>query len=250
MFTLKKAITPFLLPPGLIILLAFGVFVFSVSRRRKNAARVSFGLGLALWLCSISPTADWIVGSLESGLAIPQAPKGDVIIVLGAGTQNTPDMSGGGTLNSISMERVVTAARLQQHLGIPVMVSGGEVDTASPAFAPIAKRILNDLGVPAGKVILDTQSRDTYENAHYSQILCHQKKLKQPILVTTASHMKRALYSFQSVGLNATPFPCGFTVDSGQPFHWRQLLPTAVNLYATSTGLHEWLGRVYYWMKY
>ena len=162
----------------------------------------------------------------------------------------SPDLSGKGAPGFGTMERLVTAARLQRRLGIPILVSGGRVPPTDTAIAPIAARFLVDLGIPSSMVLMESQSRDTYENALYSLRICKQKGYTRPILVTSGYHMKRAVFCFQSVGLKVTPFPCGFTVWPEKPLHWRLLLPSADSLQAVAMGLHEWMGRLYYWIRY
>lgn len=251
MFTLKKIITPFLLPPGLFILIAVAGMSGSLVRRNFRAAWVCFWLSLLIWVFSISPTRDIILGGLENGLTIPSAPQGDVIIMLGGGLYpNTPDFSGTSAPGFGTMERMVTAARLHRRLGLPIIVSGGRVDTSGVAIAPIVKRFLMDLGVAPDRIIIEDRSRDTYENALFSKERCEQFGFKHPLLVTTGFHMKRALFCFKSVGLNATPYPCGLTVWREKQFQWKQLLPSANTLQATSAGIHEWLGRLFYLLRY
>lgn len=251
MFFLKKLITPFLLPPGLIILIALAALIGSLSRKNSRAAWVCFFISTLLWIFSIAPTADFLLGGLESGLLIPESPRGDVIIMLGGGVHSqTPDLSGRGSPDAGTMERLVTAARLHRRLNIPILVSGGNGYRDGTAVAPIAARFLVDLGIPPAMVLVESQSRDTYENAQFCKRLCHQKGLQHPILVTTGYHMKRALNSFESVGLKVTPYPCGLTVYPRQSFHWRRLLPHAASLHTTAMALHEWLGRIYYWVRY
>lgn len=251
MFALKKLIIPFLLPPGLIVLIAMAAAIGSLLRKNFRAAWVCFCLSVLLWAFSIAPAADFVLGRLESGLTIPQAPQGDVIIMLGGGIyKNTADLSGRGAPSPGTMERLVTAARLQRRLRIPILVSGGKVLATSTAVAPIARRFLIDLGIPPEKVMIESQSRDTYENALYSQKQCTRQGWKRPILVTSGFHMKRSLYCFESVGLKVIPYPCGITVWPQKPFHWRQLLPSAESMHAIAMGLHECMGRLYYWIRY
>lgn len=251
MFTLKKIIAPFLLPPGFFILIGVTGMAGSLVRKNFRAAWACFWLSLLIWIFSIGPTRDLVLGGLENGLSIPSAPQGDVIIMLGGGLySNTQDFSGLSAPGFGTMERMVTAARLHRRLGYPIIVSGGRMDTSSAAIAPVVKRFLMDLGVASGRIISEDRSRDTYENALFSKERCEHYGFKHPLLVTTGFHMKRALFCFKSVGLNVTPYPCGLTVWQEKPFQWNQLLPSANSLQATSAGLHEWLGRLFYLLRY
>lgn len=56
----------------------------------------------------------------------PRNPTGDVIIMLGGGaTLDTPDIDGLGNFGGNAANRLLTAARLQRQLNVPVILSGG-----------------------------------------------------------------------------------------------------------------------------
>ena len=87
-------------------------------------------------------------------------------MLLGGGVYGgAPDVRGVGFPSEEMLPRIVTAVRLQRRLGVPVVVSGGKVFDHSFAEAPVIGRVLADLGVPPGKVVLEGRSRDTSENA-------------------------------------------------------------------------------------
>jgi uncharacterized SAM-binding protein YcdF (DUF218 family) len=71
-----------------------------------------------------------------------------------------------------------------------------------------------------------------------------------PVLVTTGFHIKRALFCFNKVALNVTPRPCGLTEWPAKPFRWNHLLPAADNQALISAGMHAWIGRLYYLLRY
>ena len=251
MFAFKKLISPFLLPPGLFILILAIVGIWATWRKKKSALLTALGTGVLIWALSSVPVADSLIGGLESGLSIPQSPNGDAIIMLGGGVNDrAPDLSGIGAPGPGTMERLVTAARLQQRLKIPVVVSGGRVFQDSAAIAPIARRFLIDLGIPSHMVIVEDQSRDTYENALFCKQICEQRNFNHPLLVTSGYHMPRALLCFEKVGLAVTPFPCALTTWTQKHYQWQDYLPSAGSLERSAAGLHEQLGLLYYRWHY
>ena len=119
---------------------------------------------------------------------------GDVIILLGGGVYDgVPDFSGIGRPSDRALPRVITAARLQKRLNLPVIVCGGAVFEKFTKEAPILKRFLTDLGVSEEKIILEDRSRDTHENAKFTAEICSKMGYKRPILVTSAFHLKRSI---------------------------------------------------------
>lgn len=251
MFFIKKLITPFLLPPGLfiIILILCCVWVFWRGNRRTLGFLVP--ITALIWLASMGPVADGLIGPLEAAYPIPDNPQADVIIMLTGGFYHgAPDLSGTGTPGPSTMERLVTAARLHRKLNVPIIVSGGRVFPDNPPISQLTKRFLVDLGIDADQVIEEDRSRDTYENALYSKDICTTNGYTQPLVVTSASHLRRAMLCFDRVGLEATPFPCALTTWPDKAGTWRSFLPNAGALESTAAALHEWLGLLYYRLAY
>lgn len=246
MFAFKKMITPFLLPPGIFILLWGALGYWALRRKNRPAASISYISAALIWVFCISPMADLLMGGLEKGLTIPSDFEADVILMLGGGLyEKSPDLSGRGAPGPGTMERMTTTARLHHRLGIPIVVSGGRVSPAGASIAHITKRFLVDLGVSPDAVILEDRSRDTYENALYCKAICEQHGFQKPLVVTSGYHLKRALLCFNKVGLTVIPFPCALTTWPGKKYGWQHFLPSAGALHTLAQACHEWIGLVY-----
>lgn len=248
-FILKKLLTPFIVPPGIfVLLLILSGFVFW-RRKKRRAARLHLMLGILLWALTIAPVSDFMIRGLESDFKIPENPRGDVIILLGGGVyEGAEDLTGTGVPSETMLARVITAVRLQKMLNIPVIVSGGSVFEDRKPEAPIVKRFLTDLGVRDNMVIMEGKSRDTIENARYSLEICTKAGYKEPILVTSAFHMKRSLMSFDKVGLKVIPFPAGFKTWAGKRYIWEDYLPHGLENIAIA--LKEYWGILFYKIAY
>ncbi len=144
-----------------------------------------------------------LIGRLEDAYEPPQhLPNADVIVVLGGGaTSDTPDVTGTGTLCSIPANRLLTAVRLQKKLDIPILVSGGQIYEDSGREADIARRILKELGVAENMIILENKSLNTTQNAEYSVNILKSRNYKNPLVVTSAFHMERAVANFEILGI-------------------------------------------------
>ncbi|MCI0468441.1 MAG: YdcF family protein [Nitrospirae bacterium] len=202
-----------------------------------------------LWLISIEPVSDYLFRGLESGLEINQAANGDVIILLGGGIyDNAPDLSGVGSPTGEMLLRIVTAARLQKVLNLPIIAASGKPDKHRKAEGPIVRRFLVDIGVPLEKVILEEKSRDTIENARQSKAICDRRGYKKAIVVTSAYHMKRAVISFEKAGLEIQPMPAGFRTGEAIKYSWKDYLPG--NYSDTMLALKEYLGAIFYKIAY
>jgi uncharacterized SAM-binding protein YcdF (DUF218 family) len=251
MYILKKLITAFILPPGIFILvmLLAGTFLLAFKRRLTGILLVLFGL--LMWGLSISPVTDrmltGLVRDIQSGTNLP---RGDVIVLLGGGVDDRlMDLSGKpGILPASLVDRLVTAARLAARLQVPIIVSGGRAPGGRVAEADAARRYLLDLGVPAEEIITEGASTVTFENAENVRTICRRRGFTRPILVTSAYHLKRALWSFEKVGLPCTPFANGLASLPAKDYRWEHYLPASFE--AAAHYLHEYIGLLYYRLVY
>lgn len=249
MFLLKKVLTPFLLPPGIFIVVLFILGIWLFFRKQGKAGCVVLLVGGCMWALCAAPASEWLLRGLESGLSIPEHPEGDVIILLGGGVyDNVPDMTGEGSPSEDELARMVTAVRLQKRLRVPVIISGGVVFEERKAEAPVVKRFLSDLGVPPDKIITEDKSMDTIGNAGWVKVICDKKGFRKPLLVTSAYHMKRSMLSFKKVGMRVTPFPAHFKTGKARRHIWPDYLPSDFS--DARTALHEYLGLLFYTFAY
>lgn len=248
---LKKLIAPFLLPPGFVILLLIAIGGWLRFRKKHAPSLCALATAAILWIISITPVADLLMGTLESDLVIPQHADGDVILMLGGGVYDkSPDFSGTGAPGPGTMERMVTAARLHLRLGVPIVISGGKVYKTGDSVAKVTHRFLMDLGIPPSELIIEERSRDTFENALYCKAICEKNGFSRPLLVTSGYHIKRALLCFKKVGLDVRPFPCAITTWPHKDYGWQGILPSAGALQTTAEALHERWGLLYYSLRY
>ena len=251
MFLFKKLVTPFILPPGLFVLALLLSGIFLIFRHRRKIGIFNVVIGLLFWIVCSVPFSNFLMSGLESDFQIPQNVKGDVIVLLGGGSiDRVPDFSGYGIPTDRMIGRIVTAVRLQKYLNIPIIVSGGKADKSRSSEALIAKRFLVDLGVEEGQIVIEEKSRDTYENAKYTREICLRNGYKNPILVTSASHLKRSLLSFRKIGIDMVPYPANFKSKGVKNYQLYSYLPRSGSLMITSDALHEYLGILFYNLVY
>jgi uncharacterized SAM-binding protein YcdF (DUF218 family) len=251
MFTIKKTIAPFLLPPGMFIVILVAVGAILTYKKQKKIGLLNVFLGCLIWILSIAPTSDLLLSGLESDFYKSNIPEGDAIILLGGGVrENVRDLSGVGFPGGDMLGRMVTAVRLHNQLNIPIIISFGEVFEDRNAGAPIVRRFLIELGVDGSQIILEEKSRDTYENAKYSKEICEKMGYTSPILLTSGYHLKRSNWIFNHIGLAVAPFPAYFTTHETPEYNWRSFLPNRNSLTGVSNALHEYLGLIYYKLKF
>ena len=251
MFELKKLLAQFLLPPGIFISLLIISGLWSLVKKYWKVGLINVFIALFMWLLSATPVSDLMMRGLETDLEIPDNPKGDVIILLGGGVYDTvPDLSGIGAPSEDMTGRIITAVRLQKRLNIPIIVSGGAVFKKKSPEAPIIKRFLIDLGVPESKIIAESKSRDTLENANNTKIICEKEGYLKPMLVTSGLHMKRSVLSFDRLGMKVISIPANLRTSSGKRYIWHDYLPSSESLSNSTFAIHEYLGLLFYKLVY
>ena len=86
-------------------------------------------------------------------------------------------------------------------------------------------------GIDPSRVILETKSTNTYENAIYCASLVRPTSQEHWLLVTGALHMPRAVASFEKAGFHVEPWP---------------LYGTPSEASMVSSAIHEWIGLIAY----
>jgi uncharacterized SAM-binding protein YcdF (DUF218 family) len=101
---------------------------------------------------------------------------------------------------------------------------------------------LVSLGIPEGKIIVEAESRTTFENIEKLRNF----PLRRPfVLVTSASHMPRAVTVFNALGEQPLPAPCDVRGlwEAHDPSSY---LPSAEALAASTSAVYEYLGLAWY----
>ncbi len=170
------------------------------------------------------------------------------IVILGGGTTPSSPAEGGKSAPSrASLKRIVHGYSLHRQTGLPVITSGGMVyrGTHGEPEAETAKRTLVTLGMLEGEIIVETESRNTWENARNTAELVGKESV---ILVTSAYHMRRSVLSFEKFGVEVVPAPTDFQTIR-VPYTVIDYLPQIGNLKNFYAAVHEYIGLLYYQLK-
>lgn len=105
--------------------------------------------------------------------------------------------------------------------------------------------------VPREAFVFEQHSGNTYENALYTAAILDSVGVKGSdcLLVTTAKHIPRSLYSFRAQGYYRMAY-CGVDVRQPLPFEWSLLVPSKLSIQLLKELGSEWIGIVYYKWKY
>lgn len=109
---------------------------------------------------------------------------------------------------------------------------------------------MNDLlvewGLPREVILTEPTSRNTRENALRAAAIIRDRGWERVLLVTSATHMRRAVEAFQAVGIAVIPSPTDFATREPLAIDLLDFLPDAEALLGVSKALREVLG---YWVS-
>ncbi len=198
-------------------------------------------IALSLLLLSSPPISNAFVSSLENQyppLAQPPA-SASAIAVLGYGHIEQPDRAPNSVLTSGALSRLSEAVRLW-HL-VPeakFVVSGGLLwGRSTYTHAEAMSRAALQLGVAEEKIVRLQDGRDTAEEAELMRELAQQGRL---VLVTSATHMPRAIGLFRSLGVRPVAAPTDYLAS---PAPWWRF--SAYYLHNADRALHEYVGMLW-----
>lgn len=275
MFVVYKAVASILMPPGIFVLL--GLIATFIALKNFIQAdfynrRSHFGVLIilliitsGLYIISIEPITNKIILPLENkypALNKQQLDDADSIIVLGGGIHSNSPLSFSeersaqrGFPSRVAQARLIESFRIYNYAKkyynkhMTIILCGGALYAHQTPEAQIDKNFLTDLGVPANDIIFDDTSRTTGENAENCIKLLESKKLKKPLLVTSAMHMPRSIFSFRMAGIYPIPAPADYQRYSLHQ-NASEYFPQASAFMVSCQGIWERLGIYWYKIRY
>ena len=172
----------------------------------------------------------------------------DGVLILSGGmdvemlqTRGVPamELSKGRLIGGYEVARCYPAAR--------VIFAGGSgaLGGAALSEAEGSRTVFAQMGLDQKRLILETRSRNTYENIQFTQQVARPRPGEVWLLATTASHMPRAMGVARKLGWAMRPWPTDYmTKPSGVSGFFQY----SGNLNRTDYAVHEWLGILVYWL--
>jgi uncharacterized SAM-binding protein YcdF (DUF218 family) len=121
--------------------------------------------------------------------------------------------NGEGYFNGTS-DRFIQAIKLKTEGKVAhLLISGGSSRLLPTDFreSDWVFSQLKDFKISDSNILIENQSRNSFENAMFSKKILNDNNLQPPyLLITSAFHMRRALYIYNNTGLDVIPFPCNY----------------------------------------
>lgn len=248
-FHAKKDRRGLLLPlPALLLLIGIGIALLWFSRfQRTGKLCVSLGW-LLLTLLSLQPVADSLLKPIEDTYPTWRGEQPvNYVVVLGGGYTWNPEWAPSSNLINNSLPRLTEGIRLwQANPGSKMIFTGAAAKTNPVSTAEAGARVAESLGVPRSDIIVLDRPKDTEEEA-----LAVKRAIGDApfLLVTSASHLPRAMIFFRHAGLDPLPAPANQLAVTSPLNPWERAIPSPVWLMHSDRVGYETLGRVWQWLK-
>ena len=241
-----------LLPPLIFIwLLILGLILHK--KKPAIAKKLIISGMLGTLLCSIPLVSSNLLSTLENypALTVEQIQRSNAraIVLLGGGAHRSAPEYNGENISRYTLERMQYAVNLHHLTKLPILITGGAARDGFQGEANTMARVLEDQFAIKAKWI-DNQAVHTADNAANSAKLLHQSGINEILLVTHALHMPRAHTIFARQGFQITAAPTGFMGSSKNDDLVLQLKPGTQAWQHSYQAFHEYLGRIWYAIKY
>ena len=224
-FILKKIISTFIMPLPLGIILGIIGLYFLYNNSLKKA-KIFLSISL-IWIFTIaySPFANLLLQPLESKYKTLETIPKDIKYIL---------LLGGDKYN-----RAWEALRLYKLIPNSKIITSGYAGRGNIPEAIKTAKLLEQSGVLQEDIIIHTKPKDTKEEAIKIKEILFDKKF---ILITSASHMPRAIAIFKKEGLNPIPSATSYWIkDSDKALSFS----SGYGMFKTDKAWHEYIGLVW-----
>lgn len=204
-----------------------------------------------LFVIYISPIPQILMNRLESqyssfskdSVAIN---KNYHIIVLGGGSYIAPSLPYNDQLSLIALGRLVEGMRIYYLLPNAKLVLSGHSSSGRTSIAKMMTLTALDLNFPKNDTLMITSPGNTTEEAeHYTKRF----PTSNVILVTSASHMPRAMKNFEMQGVHPVPAPTAHIIKIdplSSPYTFK---PSLDKIQMMNVLIKEYLGLLYLNLK-
>jgi uncharacterized SAM-binding protein YcdF (DUF218 family) len=237
-------------PSNLLAFLLLAAVLLIFTRMARFGRRLGLGTAMLLLVFGLSPAGNWLILPLEMRFPVPDLSGRtiDGIIVLGGAVQERQTLAHGPLAMNDAGERVVAMADLARRYPAARVVFTGGAGAYSAAPKPEAEVVreqLTTLGLATDRVLFETESLNTHENAILTKAMVKPAPGETWLLVTSAWHMPRSVGIFRKAGFSVVAYPVDFRTagwqDSLRPF-----ASVSDGLRRTDLATREWIGLIVY----
>ncbi len=208
-----------------------------MGKSRSFFRKIYIFVHLLLWLAFFSLLAiayTPLTGYMIKPLSIREEVRdADLIVVLGGGIDE------GNYLNLVSSHRIMRGAQLYfEGRADKILFAGGMPGKRKVPEAAIMAQEAGRIRIPTADILVEKKSKNTRDQALEVKKIADSLQFKSILLVTSFSHMKRAVMVFENMGFKVYP-------AYADPYESYTQAPLA-RICLFSQLIHEYGGILYY----
>jgi uncharacterized SAM-binding protein YcdF (DUF218 family) len=244
-FALSKLLA-FIITPGLWVVILLGIAVFSKNENRKRKC-LRWGFWLFIFF-SNGFIFNLIMHAWEIPATAPKTKTYEAGIVLGGMSEYDEKLDRVQFFRGV--DRLLQAVELYRKGVIrKIIFTGGSGRLLNPEMKEgiYLKRYMYYFNIPEKDFIMESESKNTHENADFTKTILDKEQINgNCLLITSAFHMRRSISCFNKAGITVD----SYSTDrySGEPkFGFDHLfIPNISIMEAWSNLIHEMVGYVTY----
>ena len=248
---MKSFLSGLLLPlPILFLLIVLSVYMSW--KKKDKSARIIISIAIGWFLViSTSFIPKLLVSNLENRYKVfsLQSLAGNSkpvnILDLGAGFSDDDRFPPNNNLSETALARLCEGIRIHRIIPGSTLITSAKGWENEISQAEVTAQAAIVLGVDSLRIKMQKKPENTWQEAEqYKQLFGDSAQL---ILVTSSSHMPRAIYLFQKEGLHPIAAPANHLIKIGKHKRFWDWLPSVDNIQKMECAIHEFLGLV--WAK-
>jgi uncharacterized SAM-binding protein YcdF (DUF218 family) len=155
-----------------------------------------------------------------------------------------------GVLTVGSLLRALEGARVFKMIGARLAIASGGIARPDRQLTPeseMLREAMNKAGVPANLILQESLSKTTLDAAKLIGPMLKAHNVKQFVLVTSPTHMRRALMLFRASGMDPVPSIAPARSEYGR--HPPLFLPNDESWQLSDQAVYDYAAWVYNWWR-
>ncbi len=249
-FLLSKTLGAAVVPINLLVELGIISVVLMATRFAGLGRKLAATTLILLALAAFSPLGNLLLYPLEARFPAWDPSRGapDGIVVLGGSVDTDLSAAHHTPVVLHAADRFFAPAELaRRYPNARIVFTGGTSNLISTDAkeADYSAPILETLGISKERLILERDSRNTWENAIFTKKLVAPKPGERWLLITSAFHMPRAMGIFRKAGFDVEAYPVDWR--TGGPDDVLSFTNNGADgLDRTNVAVREWIGLLAY----